>query len=97
MVWWIFVLFLYIIFLMNLFGCRSAKADPQPPLGGVGSATNEIARLNINADAVSQTEATAKQQPVVSIPECKCGMPLCICESPALKTDAVPLMVWILL
>ncbi|KAA3468253.1 hepatocyte growth factor-regulated tyrosine kinase substrate [Gossypium australe] len=69
----------------------SAKADPQPPLGGVGSATDEVARLNINADVGSQTEATAKQQPVVSIPECKCGMPLCICESPAPKTDAVPL------
>lgn len=69
----------------------SAKADPQPPLGGVGFATDEVARLNINADVGSQTEATAKQQPVVSIPECKCGMPLCICESPAPKTDAVPL------
>ncbi|MBA0584982.1 hypothetical protein Gorai_015775, partial [Gossypium raimondii] len=69
----------------------SAKADPQPPLGGVGSATDEVARLNINADVGAQTEATAKQQPVVSIPECKCGMPLCICESPAPKTDAVPL------
>ncbi|KAH1105451.1 hypothetical protein J1N35_009219 [Gossypium stocksii] len=69
----------------------SSKADPQPPLGGVGSATDEVARLNINADVGSQTEATAKQQPVVRIPECKCGMPLCICESPAPKTDAVPL------
>ncbi|MBA0853998.1 hypothetical protein Goshw_024782 [Gossypium schwendimanii] len=68
-----------------------AKADPQPPLGGVGSATDEVARLNINADVGAQTEATAKQQPVVSIPECKCGMPLCICESLAPKTDAVPL------
>ncbi|KAG4189813.1 hypothetical protein ERO13_A08G246900v2 [Gossypium hirsutum] len=70
----------------------SAKADPQPPLGGVGFATDEVARLNINADVGSQTEATAKQQPVVSIPECKCGMPLCICESPEPKTDAVPVM-----
>ncbi|MBA0845171.1 hypothetical protein Goarm_022889, partial [Gossypium armourianum] len=75
----------------TLSGAGSAKADPQPPLGGVGSATDEVARLNINADVGSQTEATAKQQPVVSIPECKCGMPLCICESPAPKTDAVPL------
>lgn len=89
-------MFPYIIFLINLFGCRSAKADPQPSLGGVDSVTEEVSRLDISAGMVSKTEASAEHQPVASIPDCKCGMPLCICESPAPTTDALPLKVWIL-
>ncbi|XWS17558.1 hypothetical protein CRYUN_Cryun33cG0077600 [Craigia yunnanensis] len=69
----------------------SAKADPQPSLGGVDSVTDEVSRFNINAVMGSKTEATAEHQPVASIPDCKCGMPLCICESPAPTTDALPL------
>ncbi|XP_022750032.1 uncharacterized protein LOC111299222 isoform X2 [Durio zibethinus] len=69
----------------------SAKADPQHSLGGVDSVTDEVFRLNISAVMVSKTEATAEHQPFSSIPDCKCGMPLCICESPAPTTDALPL------
>lgn len=78
---------------MDLYGCRSGKADPQPSLDGVDSVTDEVSRLNISADMGSKTEATAGHQPVASIPDCKCGMPLCICESPAPTTDALPLQV----
>ncbi|GMI88532.1 hypothetical protein HRI_002522500 [Hibiscus trionum] len=71
----------------------SAKADLQPPLGGVDSVTDEVSRLDINAVVGSQTDATAKQQPVASIPNCKCGMPLCICEAPAPTTDGASLKI----
>ncbi|XP_039039018.1 hepatocyte growth factor-regulated tyrosine kinase substrate-like [Hibiscus syriacus] len=68
----------------------SAKADPLPPLGGVDFVTDEVSRLDINAVVCLQTDSTAKQQPVASIPDCKCEMPLCICEAPAPTTDATP-------
>ncbi|KAE8681004.1 RING-H2 finger protein ATL3-like [Hibiscus syriacus] len=71
----------------------SAKADPQPPLGGVDSITDEVSRLDINAVGGSETDTTAKQQSVASTPDCKCGMPLCICEAPTPKTDAVHLKI----
>ncbi|KAE8698417.1 RING-H2 finger protein ATL3-like [Hibiscus syriacus] len=70
----------------------SAKADTQPPLGGVDSVMDEVSRLD-NAVAGSQTDATVKPQPISSIPDCKCGMPLCICEAPAPATDAAPLKI----
>ncbi|XVF88986.1 hypothetical protein PTKIN_Ptkin19aG0095300 [Pterospermum kingtungense] len=69
----------------------SSKADPQPSLSGVDSVTEEVSRLDITAATVSKTEATTEHQPVANIPDCKCGMPLCICESPAPTTDALPL------
>ncbi|XWS26508.1 hypothetical protein CRYUN_Cryun26dG0037800 [Craigia yunnanensis] len=69
----------------------STKANPQPSFGGVDSVTEKVSRLNINAVTGSKTEATAEHQPVASVPDCKCGMPLCICESPAPTTDALPL------
>ncbi|KAE8687830.1 RING-H2 finger protein ATL3-like [Hibiscus syriacus] len=71
----------------------SAKADPHPPLGGVDSVIDEVSRLDINAVVGSETDATAKQQPVASTPDCKCEMPLCICEAPTPTTDAVPLKI----
>ncbi|XVE70804.1 hypothetical protein DITRI_Ditri10aG0099800 [Diplodiscus trichospermus] len=69
----------------------SAKADPQPSLGGVDYVTDEVSRLNIDVVMGSKDEATAEWQPVASSPDCKCGMPLCICETPALNTDVVPI------
>ncbi|XWS72350.1 hypothetical protein CRYUN_Cryun02cG0032600 [Craigia yunnanensis] len=70
----------------------SAKADPHPSLGGVDYVTDEVSRLNIDAVMASKTEATAEHQSVTSIPDCKCGMPLCICESPAPITDSFPIL-----
>ncbi|XVF48801.1 hypothetical protein PTKIN_Ptkin03bG0217800 [Pterospermum kingtungense] len=67
----------------------SAKADHQSSLGGVDYVTNGVSRLNIDAVMGSKTEATAEHQPCASIPDFKCGMPLCICESPAPITDAL--------
>ncbi|XP_022756389.1 hepatocyte growth factor-regulated tyrosine kinase substrate-like [Durio zibethinus] len=69
----------------------STKANPQPSLDGVDYVTDEVSRLSINAVMGSKTEATADHWPVASTPDCKCGMPLCICESPAPTTDALPL------
>ncbi|OMO67084.1 hypothetical protein CCACVL1_20811 [Corchorus capsularis] len=67
----------------------SGKADPQPSLGGVDSVTDEVSRLDIG----SKAEATTVHLPVANIPDCKCGMPLCICESPAPTTEAPPLQI----
>ncbi|GMN42710.1 hypothetical protein TIFTF001_011925 [Ficus carica] len=36
-------------------------------------------------------EPTAVHRPVSGVVDCKCGMPLCICEAPAPSVDALPL------
>ncbi|KAI9091656.1 hypothetical protein K1719_028099 [Acacia pycnantha] len=53
--------------------------------------TNAISKLDIDADVNSKTAQTADCKAAVGIKECKCGMPLCICEAPpAPFSDAPP-------
>lgn len=59
------------------------------------SVTDAISSLSIGDDAQMKTEPTAEHHPVVGVLECKCGMPLCICEAPAPPKDALPLQVYI--
>lgn len=66
---------------------RSGNTVPQASLGGVDSVTDNVSRLDISGDTGMKTEPVAQPQPSASIPECKCGMPLCICEAPAPSTD----------
>ncbi|GLT97175.1 hypothetical protein SLE2022_147550 [Rubroshorea leprosula] len=62
---------------------RSGKTDPQAFLDGVESVTDNISRLDIGADTDLKTEPVTQPQPATGIPDCKCGMPLCICEASA--------------
>lgn len=49
----------------------------------VNAATDSISRLDIGNLSDTKPEVSAEISPIPSISECKCGMPLCICEAPA--------------
>lgn len=70
---------------------RSGKDDQQASLDGIDRVTDIVSKLDIDADVDSKAGPTAEHHSVLVISECKCGMPLCICEAPAPSTDALPL------
>ncbi|XP_020275500.1 vacuolar protein sorting-associated protein 27 [Asparagus officinalis] len=65
---------------------RSGKNDNQTSTDGTSAVTDKFRRLNVGEDVVSN--AQAPREPVLTVPDCKCGMPLCICEAPI--PDPVP-------
>ncbi|KAL1547886.1 hepatocyte growth factor-regulated tyrosine kinase substrate-like [Salvia divinorum] len=75
----------------NCFNDRSGlKKD------GVSGATNEvnavtdsISRLDIGGVSDLKPEVSSEKSAFPSISECKCGMPLCICEAPAPSKDSM--------
>ncbi|KAI4344678.1 hypothetical protein L6164_011877 [Bauhinia variegata] len=69
---------------------QSGKDVPQASSNGVNSTTNSISKLNIDENVHSDNASTVENKPLSSIKECKCGMPLCICEAPVPSTDATP-------
>ncbi|XP_059451953.1 uncharacterized protein LOC132182662 isoform X1 [Corylus avellana] len=70
---------------------RSGKVDPQASLYGVDCATDRVSKLDIGTDINLEAGPTAEHDSVSIISECKCGMPLCICEAPSPSTHALPL------
>ncbi|KAG2717754.1 hypothetical protein I3760_03G190900 [Carya illinoinensis] len=70
---------------------RSGKDDPQASLDGVDRVTDTVSKLDISADVDSKARPTEEHRSVSVISECKCGMPLCICEAPGPPADALPL------
>lgn len=68
------------------------KDDAPASLDGVNLVTDTVSRLDISAVADSNPKPTAEQIPILGIVECKCGMPLCICEAPVPSRDAVTLL-----
>lgn len=75
------------------------KDNVQASSNGVESVSDGVSRLNIvdDVDMDSKAEPTVEHQLVVGVKECKCGMPLCICEAPAPSVDVVPSQVYIFL
>ncbi|PHU14000.1 hypothetical protein BC332_15205 [Capsicum chinense] len=67
------------------------------PVGdGVIASANEVnvlkdsfSALDVGAVADIRTEDTVKQTPAVGITECKCGMPLCICQVTDTPTTSI--------
>ncbi|KAK4771710.1 hypothetical protein SAY86_013485 [Trapa natans] len=57
---------------------------------GVNQVSDAVARLDIHADIDSRAENIPCHQPFPSIMECRCGMPLCICEPTVHPGDAIP-------
>ncbi|KAL2534432.1 Ankyrin repeat family protein [Abeliophyllum distichum] len=72
---------------------RSKKDDTPASSNGVNAIADSVSRLDINVVADTKSGPTAEKLPVPGILECKCGMPLCICEAPAPPTDSVTLQV----
>lgn len=75
-----------------LFCHRPVKDNVQASSNGVESVSDGVSSLNIGGDVDmdSNAEPPVEHQPVVGVKECKCGMPLCICEAPAPSVDVVP-------
>ncbi|XP_026658739.2 vacuolar protein sorting-associated protein 27 isoform X2 [Phoenix dactylifera] len=66
----------------------SGKDDKQTSQSATAAATDAFSRLQVNEDTVSIAKSTSGD-PTIGVPECKCGMPLCICEVPT--PDPAPL------
>ncbi|KAF7144304.1 hypothetical protein RHSIM_Rhsim05G0081000 [Rhododendron simsii] len=68
---------------------RSSKNNTPASLDGVNLLTDGVSTLDISTGADSNPKCTAEKIPGVGTIECKCEMPLCICEAPVLSTDQV--------
>ncbi|KAG9455002.1 hypothetical protein H6P81_007906 [Aristolochia fimbriata] len=65
---------------------RSLNNDGQVSSDSVDTVTNKFSSLDVSEDVDVQAKPPAVPAPV-NIPECKCGMPLCICEAPPPPTE----------
>ncbi|KAG8079718.1 hypothetical protein GUJ93_ZPchr0007g6285 [Zizania palustris] len=57
--------------------------------GGASSAADSFSELNLGKDDASSPTKNLAFQSVAAVIECKCGMPLCICEAPKLEPAPV--------
>jgi len=67
--------------------CRSGQNYSQNSSDAKDSVTDKFLRLNVG-DNVASNAQSPRGEPALTVPDCKCGMPLCICEAPA--PDPVP-------
>ncbi|KAL4180658.1 hypothetical protein AMTRI_Chr12g266960 [Amborella trichopoda] len=67
---------------------RSDINESQTTSEGMDATTNMVSRLHISEEAIDVQAEPAKERSQVDLPECKCGMPLCICVTPA--SDPTP-------
>ncbi|KAL6992153.1 hypothetical protein U1Q18_010260 [Sarracenia purpurea var. burkii] len=70
---------------------RSMKDDALASLDGENIVTDAVSRLDISAVADPNPKQITEKIPILSTVECKCGMPLCICEAPAPSEHAAML------
>ncbi|KAL8492650.1 hypothetical protein ACS0TY_024008 [Phlomoides rotata] len=64
------------------------KKDGVPGITNqVNAVTDLVSRIDISNVSGIKPEASTENSPFPSISECKCGMPLCICEAPAPPKD----------
>lgn len=78
---------------VDCFCLGSRKDDMGDSADSTAYVIDAVSRLDINPDVNMKTDPTDENHPVLGIPECKCGMPLCICEAPVPSRDALPLQV----
>ncbi|KAJ8750848.1 hypothetical protein K2173_016029 [Erythroxylum novogranatense] len=70
---------------------RSGIVGPQSSSDGVDVITDEVSRLDIGTEVHARAETTVQHNPSSALViECKCGMPLCICEAPVTTADPPP-------
>ncbi|KAK6147528.1 hypothetical protein DH2020_018440 [Rehmannia glutinosa] len=67
--------------------CRLQKDGVLATPNEVNAITDSISRLDISAVSDTKPEVSTEKSPFPGISECKCGMPLCICEAPAPPKD----------
>jgi hypothetical protein len=71
--------------------CSRGRTDNEGSPGNISSATESFSGLNLGE---GYGPSHTKKSSVESVPapiECKCGMPLCICEAP--KSEPAPVKV----
>ncbi|XP_022147653.1 vacuolar protein sorting-associated protein 27 isoform X2 [Momordica charantia] len=71
---------------------QSRDVGQSPSLAVVDQVADTVSQLNLDADVNSESKPAVEHQPVLGISDCKCGMPLCICETSIqpMETEAVP-------
>lgn len=79
----------YLIYFSILFRDRLSKNNTLTSLDGADLLTDGVSTLDISTGADSNPKCTAENIPGTGTVECKCGMPLCICEAPAPSRDQV--------
>ncbi|CAN1132491.1 Putative ankyrin repeat protein TV1425 [Linum perenne] len=68
-------------------GVGSWAVNHQATTRLVNSITDQVCRLDIEAEVEPQTKMGTQYQTNATVIECKCGMPLCICQAPATTTE----------
>ncbi|PIN13872.1 hypothetical protein CDL12_13504 [Handroanthus impetiginosus] len=68
---------------------RLKKDGVQATPNAVNAVTDSISRLDVSTVSDAKPEVSGENSPFPSISECKCGMPLCICEAPASPKDSM--------
>lgn len=59
---------------------KSTGDNLGPSAERINSVSEAVSRLAMNGDSEHRSESSSLQPHVSTVPECKCGMPLCICE-----------------
>lgn len=80
--------------LLSLLYYRSREVGQPQSLAVVDQVADTVSQLSLDGDANSESKPAVEHQPALGIPDCKCGMPLCICVTPV-QSEAVPLQVLI--
>lgn len=75
---------------------RSGGNVSHSSANATSNVTDKFSRLNVGEGAAENSKSTSGE-PVLTVPDCKCGMPLCICEAPIpdpaplqMKTNTTP-------
>ncbi|KAL3830085.1 hypothetical protein ACJIZ3_018887 [Penstemon smallii] len=63
----------------------------------VNAVTDSISRLDIRTVSDAKSEVKVEKSPLPGVLECKCGMPLCICEAAAPQRESLILQARIIL
>lgn len=71
---------------------RPGEDKSHMTFGASNTATDAFSRLV--RDVVDEKSRDAGQNSVTNVPECKCGMPLCICVASTSDPDPAPLQVF---
>ncbi|KNA13690.1 hypothetical protein SOVF_114420 isoform B [Spinacia oleracea] len=76
----------------DCFNClsKSTVNSLGPSAQRINSVTEAVSTLDLNEDSEDKTWSSSLQPPVSTVPECKCGMPLCICVVSLPPAQATP-------
>ncbi|XP_058108809.1 uncharacterized protein LOC131251838 isoform X2 [Magnolia sinica] len=68
---------------------RSVRGDPQTSSDSIDATSDKFSQLEVSEDVDNVQPKSTSVNPILDVPECNCGMPLCICQAP--PPDPAPL------